>query len=81
VGQVKVSEQVDAEMCDYNNNNNNGLIIEIQLTWNVKTKIIPIGTTSKSFRKHLSNIPGKARNKKMYRKQPNWARYTFLGKY
>jgi hypothetical protein len=33
--------------------------------WNVKTKVIPIiiigatGTTSKSFRQYLSNIPGK----------------------
>jgi len=32
--------------------------------WNVKTKVIPIitgatGTISKSFRKYVSNIPGK----------------------
>jgi len=32
--------------------------------WNVKTKVIPViigatGTTSKSFRKYVSNIPGK----------------------
>ena len=32
--------------------------------WNVKTKMIPVilratGTTSKSFRKYVSNIPGK----------------------
>jgi len=32
--------------------------------WNVKTKVIPviigaIGTVSKSFRKYVSNIPGK----------------------
>jgi hypothetical protein len=30
--------------------------------WNVTTKVIPIGVTgtiSKSFRKYLSNIPGK----------------------
>jgi hypothetical protein len=30
--------------------------------WNVKTKVIPVigatGTTSKSFRKYVSNIPG-----------------------
>jgi hypothetical protein len=31
--------------------------------WNVKTKVIPViigatGTISKSFRKHVSNIPG-----------------------
>ena len=38
------------------------LTIEIQCMWNVKTKVIPItgvtGTISKSFRKHVSNIPG-----------------------
>jgi len=38
--------------------------IEIQRMWNVKTKMIPviIGATvtiSKSFRKYVSNIPGK----------------------
>jgi len=32
--------------------------------WNVKTKVIPViigatGTVSKSFRKYVSNIPGK----------------------
>jgi len=32
--------------------------------WNVKTKVIPViigatGTLSKSFRKYVSNIPGK----------------------
>jgi hypothetical protein len=40
------------------------LIIEIQRMWNVKTKVTPViigatGTISKSFRKYLSNIPGK----------------------
>ena len=40
------------------------LTIEIQRMWNVKTKVIPViigatGTVSKSFRKYLSNIPGK----------------------
>jgi len=39
------------------------LTIEIQRTWNVKIKVIPIiigatGTISKSFRKNVSNIPG-----------------------
>jgi len=38
--------------------------IEIQRTWNAKTKVIPIiigvtGIISKSFRKYVSNIPGK----------------------
>ena len=40
------------------------LTIEMQRVWNVKTKMIPaiigaIGTISKSFRKYVSNIPGK----------------------
>jgi len=40
------------------------LTIEIQRMWDVKTKVIPviigaIGTISKSFRKYVSNIPGK----------------------
>ena len=40
------------------------LTIEIQLMWNVKTKVIPVtigatGTISKSFRIYVSNITGK----------------------
>ena len=40
------------------------LTIEIQCMWNVKTRVIPViigetGTISKSFRKYMSNIPGK----------------------
>jgi len=40
------------------------LTIEIQRMWNVKTKVIPVvigatGTISRSFRKYVSNIPGK----------------------
>ena len=40
------------------------LTIEIQLMWNVKTKVIPVirgatGTISESFTKYVSNIPGK----------------------
>ena len=40
------------------------LTIEIQRTWNVKTKVIPViigatGTISNTFRKYVSNIPGK----------------------
>jgi hypothetical protein len=40
------------------------LTIEIQRMWNVQTKVIPViigvtGTISKSFRKYVSNIPGK----------------------
>jgi hypothetical protein len=41
-----------------------GLVIEIQLMWSVKTKVIPVtigttGTISKSFKKHLHSISGK----------------------
>jgi len=40
------------------------ITIEIQRMWNVKTRAIPViigatGTISKSFRKYVSNIPGK----------------------
>jgi len=40
------------------------ITIEIQRMWNEKTKVIPViigatGTISKSFRKYVSNIPGK----------------------
>ena len=40
------------------------LTIKIQRMWNVKTKLISViigatGTISKSFRKYMSNIPGK----------------------
>jgi hypothetical protein len=40
------------------------LIIEIQRTWNVTTKVTPVitgatVTTSKSFRKYLSSLAGK----------------------
>ena len=40
------------------------LKIEIKCMWNVKAKMIPVikaanGTTSKSLRQYLSNIPGK----------------------
>ena len=40
------------------------LTIEIHRMWNVKTKVIPVtigatGTISNSFRKYVSNIPGK----------------------
>ena len=39
------------------------LTIEIQRTWKVKTRVIPViiggtGTISKSLRKYISNIPG-----------------------
>jgi len=43
---------------------NEDLTTEIQCMWKVKTKVIPViigatGTISKSFRKYVSNIPGK----------------------
>ena len=39
--------------------------------WNVKTKVIPViigstGTISKSFRKYVSNIPGKHEVKELH---------------
>ena len=46
------------------------LTIETQRMWNVKTKVIPViigatGTISKTFRKYVSNIPGKHEVKKL----------------
>ena len=46
------------------------LTIEIQRMWNVKTKVMPViigatGTISKSFRKYMSNIPGKCEVKEL----------------
>jgi len=46
------------------------LTIEIHRKWNVKTKAIPViigatGTISKSFRKYVSNIPGKREVKEL----------------
>jgi len=39
------------------------LTVEIERMWNIKTRVIPVisgatGTISKSFRKHVSKIPG-----------------------
>ena len=61
------------------------LIIEIQLMWNVKTKVISVirgatGTISKSFRKYLSNVPG-MRDVPEPTKQPHLALHTYCGKY
>ena len=49
------------------------LTIEIQRMWNVKTKVIPVtigasGTISKSFRKNVSNIPGKHEVKELQKR-------------
>ena len=46
------------------------LAIEVQRMWNVKPKVIPVitgatGTISKSFRKYVSNIPGKQEVKEL----------------
>jgi hypothetical protein len=54
--------------------------IEIQRMWNVQSNVIPViigatGTIPKSFRKYLSNVPGKHEIKK-YRKQSYWAQHT-----
>jgi hypothetical protein len=46
------------------------LTIEIQCIWNVQTNVIPVitganGTVSTSFRKYLSDIPGKHKSKEL----------------
>ena len=46
------------------------LTIEIHHMWNVKTNVAPViiwatGTVSKSFRKYLSNVPGKRKIKEL----------------
>jgi len=43
------------------------LTIEIQCMWNVKINVIigATGTISKSFRKYVSNIPGKQKFKEL----------------
>jgi DNA-directed RNA polymerase subunit H (RpoH/RPB5) len=46
------------------------LTVEIQRMWDAKTKVIPViigatGTISKSFRKYVSNLPGKHEVKKL----------------
>jgi hypothetical protein len=46
------------------------LTIEIQRMWNVNTSLISVitgatGTISKSFRKYLSNVPGKLKIKEL----------------
>jgi hypothetical protein len=52
--------------------------------WNVKTKVIPVigatGTISKSFRKYMSNIPGKYEVKEL-QKTTILALHTYFGKY
>jgi hypothetical protein len=57
------------------------LIIEIQLMWNVKAKVIPViigatGTITNSHRQYLSNKPEKHEIKEIQKKQPYWALHT-----
>jgi len=64
---IDVAISGDRNMIKYEADNilkHKDLTIEIQRMWNVKTKVIPViigatGTISKSFRKYVSNIPGK----------------------
>jgi len=58
-GDRNVIKKEDEEILTYKD-----IKIEIQRMLNVKTKVIPIiigttGTISKSFRKYVSNMPGK----------------------
>ena len=62
------------------------LTTEIQRIWNVKTKVLPViigatGTTSKSFRKYVSNIPGKHEVKELQKTAILGALHTYFGKY
>jgi hypothetical protein len=62
-----------------------GLIIEIQCTWNVKSRVIPVitganGSISESFRQYLSNILGKQEIKEL-QKTPYWALHIYCIKY
>ena len=61
------------------------LTIEIQRMWNVKTKVIPVirgetGTISKSFRKYVSNIPGKHDVKELQKTAILGTAHTYFGK-
>jgi len=60
------------------------LIIDIQRTWNVTAKLIPViigatGTISESLRQYLRNKTGKHEIKELQR-QPYWALHTNCGK-
>jgi len=60
--------------------------IEIQRMWNVKAKVIPViigatGTISKSFRKYVSNIPGKHEVKELQKTAILGTAHTYCGKY
>jgi hypothetical protein len=59
------------------------LKIEIQHVWKGKARVIPViigatGTSPKSLRQYLSNIPGKHEIKELKKKkQPYWAVHTY----
>ena len=60
--------------------------VETQRKWNVKTKVIPViigatGTISKSFRKYVSNIPGKHEVKELQKTAILGTAHTYFGKY
>ena len=60
------------------------LTIEIQRMWNVKPKVIPViigatGIISNSFRKYVSNIPGKHEVKEL-QKPAILGLHTYFGK-
>jgi len=57
------------------------LTIEIQRMWNAKTKVKPViigatGTISKSFRKYVSNIPGKHEVKELQKSHIGYCTHT-----
>jgi len=64
-GDRDVNKKEDEKILKYKD-----LTIEIQRMWNVKTKVIPViigatRTIAKSFRKYVSNIPGKLEVKEL----------------
>jgi hypothetical protein len=61
------------------------LTTEIQPMWNVKTEAIPVtvgatGTVSKSFRKYVSNLPGKHEVKELQKTAILGTAHTHCGK-
>ena len=56
-----------------NNNKNNNNVIPVIIG--------ATDTISKSFRKYVSNIPGKNMKSRNSRKQPHWALHTYFRKY
>ena len=65
LGDRNVIKKVAEKILKYKN-----LTTEIQCMWNVKTNVISViiratGTTSKLFRKYLSNTPGRYKIKKI----------------